>query len=496
MIHRIKSLFDNGNGSSIRAIAEALNISRNTVRQYLRSDEKEIVEQQECRERTKQLDEYRDYIIHLLQTYPKLSAVKILRKLKEQYQELGVSGRSVRRYVKTLKLSITLKQQRYYQPVLDMVAGIQCQVDPGELRGVKIGGVDTIVYFVVFVLSYSRLMYVGISREPINTTCFIAMHDAAFRYFEGCPKECVYDQTKMVVLQETWRELTLNQQFHQYATLAGFQIRACEGYDPESKGKVEAGVKYVQNNGLYGEEFNDWSAVQAYVLNWLDTIANVRLHAVTGRLPLELYNEQERAQMQPYGVPVLSAHPNRLPRKADKTSLISYAANKYSVPQAWQSAQVGVRCENEQLIIEDLETDSVIATHPLCHGKGQIIKNRNHYRDPGQSIRQYEQQVAQLLAKPLCETLCQKLKESSPKIYRDQLVGLLTLIKQYQPDEDLLWQLSERPRLTACQLKSLLEAHQQAAKRGERCLPEDTNTTLDLSAYATLSQPNRQEVAA
>jgi len=73
------------------------------------------------------------------------------------------------------------------------------------------------------------LMYVGLSRVPINTDRFIAMHDAAFRYFGGCPEECVYDQTKRVVLHEQYRELTLNQAFHAYATAAGFRIQACEG---------------------------------------------------------------------------------------------------------------------------------------------------------------------------------------------------------------------------------------------------------------------------
>src|SRR3546814_5804012 len=69
------------------------------------------------------------------------------------------------------------------------------------------------------------------------------------------PEECVYDQTKLVVLSEQYRELTLNPRFHEFATTAGFRIYACEGYDPESKGKVEAGVKYVKQDGLYGEEF-------------------------------------------------------------------------------------------------------------------------------------------------------------------------------------------------------------------------------------------------
>jgi transposase len=96
---------------------------------------------------------------------------------------------------------------------------------------------------VVFVLSYSRLMYVAARARPMDTAELIRLHEAAFRYFGGCPQECVYDQTRLVVLAETFRELSLNERFHRYATTVGFRIRAGEGYDPESKGKVEAGVK-------------------------------------------------------------------------------------------------------------------------------------------------------------------------------------------------------------------------------------------------------------
>ena len=39
MIHKIKSLYDEGKGLSIRAIARELGISRNTVKKYLRQDE-------------------------------------------------------------------------------------------------------------------------------------------------------------------------------------------------------------------------------------------------------------------------------------------------------------------------------------------------------------------------------------------------------------------------------------------------------------------------
>ena len=264
MIHKIKALHNEGAGLSIRSIARELGISRNTVRKYLRMDEVAIGEQQANRTRRKQLDDYRDYIVTLLGRFPGLSAVKVLRKLKERHPELGVSDRSARRYIKALKETVSLRQKRYYEPV-ESPPGVQCQVDGGELRGLSVGGEATTVHFVVFVLSYSRLMYVGLSPRPIDTATFIRLHDAAFRYFGGRPEECVYDQTKLVVLHEQYRELDPNPAFAAYATAAGFRIYACEGYDPEGKGKVEAGVKYVKGNALAGEVFDDWDHLEAHV---------------------------------------------------------------------------------------------------------------------------------------------------------------------------------------------------------------------------------------
>lgn len=327
MIHQIKALHNKGNGLSERKIAKQLSISRNTVSKYLNMPETEMTEVLSDTDRTKKLDEYRNYIIQLLQTYPELSAVKVLRKLKAKVETLSVSDRSVRRYIQALKQEISFKQARYYEPVIDMVPGEQCQVDGGELRGVMIGGMETTVYLMVFVLSYSRLMHVSLSDKPINTDMLIKQHDAAFRYFEGMPEECVYDQTKLVVISETFRELNLNQRFHQYATTAGFRIHACEGYDPESKGKVEAGVKYAKQNGLYGESFANWADLEHYFSDWLDNMANQRIHGSTGKQPHAYYEQAEKAHMLTYLTPsCVQTKPSDtvVTRKADKTGLIAW----------------------------------------------------------------------------------------------------------------------------------------------------------------------------
>jgi|GEM_PF-3891900 len=47
-------------------------------------------------------------------------------------------------------------------------------------------------------------MFVGTSRQPIDTERFIHLHDAALHYFGGAPQECVYDQTRLVVQFVHW----------------------------------------------------------------------------------------------------------------------------------------------------------------------------------------------------------------------------------------------------------------------------------------------------
>ena len=67
MIHKIKSLYDEGRGLSKKAVAKHLRISVNTVRKYLSMDEIAISKYLDDPDRSKVLDDYREFIIHQLQ---------------------------------------------------------------------------------------------------------------------------------------------------------------------------------------------------------------------------------------------------------------------------------------------------------------------------------------------------------------------------------------------------------------------------------------------
>ena len=498
VIHQIKALYDEGRGSSKKAIAKQLKVSINTVRKYLEMEVTEIEKTQSDSSKMKLLDVHQEYIEHLLVTFPLLSAVKVKRKLEAKVGALEVSHRSFRRYISAIKKNLCVAQPRYYEPVLDDVPGVQCQVDPGELRDVLIEGIKTTVYFVVFVLSFSRLMYVGTSRRPIDTETFIRLHDAAFRYFGGHPEECVYDQIRLVVIDEQYRELTLNQRFAQYATAAEFRIRACEGYDPERKGKVEAGVKYVKQDALYGESFTDWSEMNHHLQQWLDKVANQRVHGTTGLVPRQHYDEQELSKMRAYLTPESLSQTSLPgePRKVDKTGLISFKSNKYSVPMLWQRGQVNVLATVDgQLLIYDRQQGQCIATHPLNQGKGAIIKNGDHYRDKQAASEEMEKHIAAVLGDELSNRLCQQLHRTDPQQYRDKLRGVKRHLSRLQElPRELLLTWADKEGLNITRLLEYLTAWEAHPERFREYLESDmepespSQNKTSLAGYAELTE--------
>ena len=424
---------------------------------------------------------------------PGLKTPKIFRKLKVKVPDLEVSERSLRRYLTRLRPFVAAAQARFYEPIIDEVPGVQCQVDGGELRDVEIGGVKKTVHFLVFVLSYSRLMYVSLSSKPLDTVTFIQMHDEAFRFFGGMPEECVYDQTKLVVIAEHYREVTLNERFRRYAAQVGLDIRVCEGYDPESKGKVEAGVKYVKGDCLYGDTYRDLEHLSGHVQLWLDDVANVRTHGTTGEVPRLVYDQRELDSMKAY-VP-LSLPTEQSTRKVDKTGLISYQANKYSVPLAYQRSTVRVEEVDHQLVIFDALNTVEIARHTLLAGKGHIVKNTDHYRDAEARVADYEANIRLLVGDSEGRQLCLLLKQTSPKIYKDQLRGVIDIMSPLPTIEAcLVERVLDRPRLTATQLRDYVAAFQHDPDGFSRQEEPHRSASSDvLARYADLA--SRQAVA-
>src|SRR5688572_4942091 len=107
----------------------------------------------------------------------------------------------------------------------------------------------------------------------------------AFTYFGGVPKRLKVDNMKTAILKNRHYDLEFNQDFLEFAYHYGTVIIPCAPYSPEQKGKVEAGVKYMQMNFIPGRTFQDEGDIISQLRVWMTDHANQRLHGTTKKVP-------------------------------------------------------------------------------------------------------------------------------------------------------------------------------------------------------------------
>ncbi len=167
----------------------------------------------------------------------------------------------------------------------------------------------------VATLGFSRFSYVEFVTDETFLTLRMC-HENAFAFFQGVPREVLYDNMKSVV---TKRDAygkgshRYNEGLRQLAADYGFLPRLCQPYRARTKGKVERFNHYLRHSfyiplvtKLEASGLTlDAATANAEVGKWLRDVANCRVHGTT-RLQPEKQLHKERKVLQP------------LPRPANK----------------------------------------------------------------------------------------------------------------------------------------------------------------------------------
>lgn len=249
---------------------------------------------------------------------------------------------SVRRYVSKL-------QQKTPQLVrrMEVAAGAEAQIDFGT--GAWITSKDAATgktsrrrsWVFRIVLSHSRKAY----SEAVfhqSTEAFISALENSFRYFGGVPKTLVIDNLKAAVKQADWYDPEIHPKLQSFAQHYGTVILPTKPYTPEHKGKVEAGVKYVKNNGLKGHAFTSLDAENKHLLEWEDRVADTRLHGTTKRQVRQHFEEIERPSLLALPVERFPFfHEGR--RSVNRDGHIEVAKAYYSAPPEFVGRDIWVR---------------------------------------------------------------------------------------------------------------------------------------------------------
>jgi len=186
----------------------------------------------------------------------------------------------------------------------------------------------------------------------------------------------IFDNLKAAVLNGSGRSACLHPEFLALCGYFCLQPVACARRDPESKGVVEGGVRYVKHNALAGRadeltRFEDYLALLPY---WRDQVANLRQHETTHERPLDRF-QQERALLRP--LPALSFDTDEVvPAVVSPHARIAFDGNRYSVPPRFVRRPITLRANREELRL--LHEGQVVAQHVRSYERGQLLVLPEH----------------------------------------------------------------------------------------------------------------------
>jgi transposase len=352
-------------GLTITQIARQLHLSPRTVGRWLAEDK---FRQRRTPPRPSKLDPFKGQIVRWLQTHP-YTATQVYLRL----QEAGFGG----------GMSIVKEYVRQIRPprtpaflTLSFAPGECAQVDWGQFGSINVGNTRRRLSFFVMVLCYSRMLYVEFTVSE-TMEHFMACHANAFAFFGGVPAKLMVDNLRSAVLQRIiGQEPVFNPRYKDFADHFGFTIAPCNVGAGHEKGRVENAVGYVKKNFLAGLELTDFAPINAAARQWLDTVANVRIHGTTRRQPVELFGaEKTRLKplpAQPYDVGVIR------PGRASTQFRVTVDANTYSVPAEYAGAALTVKLYPDVLCF--YHQDKLIARHVRCYDRHQDFEDPDHPR--------------------------------------------------------------------------------------------------------------------
>ena len=348
-------------GEGVSAIARAYGLDRKTVRAWGRRG---AYVERVARPVVSLLDPHRAWIAKRAPEVD-FNATVLHRELCEQ----GFTGSViiVRRAISPLRAT-----ERPTATVrFETGPGEQAQVDFGQVR-VWIADVQVAAQIFVMTLGFSRRLFaVAFARQRLRE--WLGGHELAFQHFGGVTDRMVVDNARAMVLAHTRGTITWHPTYADFAGYYGFRPWACAPYRPQTKGKVESGVKYVARNALAGKRFHSWAHLNAWLVEWATTIADQRVHGTTHERPADRFAREALTPLDgrpPYAF----AHVRE--RVVAQDALVSIDGSRYSVPAHLAGTTVTVREHATDFTI--WQQDTLVATHAR-QGRQQVVMVLAHY---------------------------------------------------------------------------------------------------------------------
>jgi transposase len=439
---------------------------------------------QSSRSRRKKLEKYEAIILDWLKEFNDISASQVNDWIKERYNDFNIKDRTLRDFVHKLRARHNIPKQatsRQYEAVSELPMGYQAQVDMGQIWMKRHDGTSIKVYCFAMVLSHSRQKFVHWSDKPLTTLTFIDMHHKAFEFFGGMTKEIVYDQDRVLTVSENYGDIIFTEGFEVFRKAMKFKVRLCRGFDPESKGKIEAVVKYVKINFARYRIFKGLATLNDEAIKWLERTGNAKIHDITKKIPAEVF-ALEKQHLLPAPEMFSSKHSDDIltyPVRKDNT--IMYKQNRYQLPKGTYSPgkKVELIPKNTSIILKDIETNQIYVTHSLNTDKGNLVKIIHPERDINTPLDKIIEKTIEALGNSdNARILLENIRREKSRYIKDQLGVILKSVEGYSSDilEKALNYCVERSLWSATTFKDVLQYLTEEKKVAVR----DTKASIEI----------------
>lgn len=305
----------------------------------------------------------------------RVTARRLLRVLRAAGYE--GSERSLRRAVAEAKQAYRerrAREGRVYRPWIS-APGDWLLCDWGAAGRVPTPAGPRPLSFFTSVLGYSRHRQLTFSCSERFGALAIGLA-SNLEQIGGVPGQVLFDNPKTVTAADVAGAAVLNPDMVRLASHYRFRPQTAIPGDPESKGKVEAVVRFTKSDLIPYEGFSSLDEANETARAWCQEV-NARPHSETKRPPVELL-EVER--------PLLRALPSSRPavacgeeRKVDRLATIRFASARYSVPHRLVGKSVNVTTSDRDLVV--LFEGVPVAHHPLL-APGECSVIDAHYPTP------------------------------------------------------------------------------------------------------------------
>jgi transposase len=415
---QIKSLLSQG--LSIRKVAAALNVSRQTVRKFNTEEASEL----ETAVSGSVVDW--DGAVDWTEVANAVTGGTTVKQLHAEYAP-GVSYTRFRRRLRVKRppppaVTIRLEHKPGERTQIDYCDGI-ATVDraTGEVKK---------THLFCGVLPFSSYAF-GEFVSNQKLASFIESHERMWAYFGGVTPYVVIDNLKAGVKAAHRYDPDINPTYCDYGNHQGFAVLPARPYTPRDKACVEATIGAIQRSfyqEVRGRTFYSLEELNRAFRIFLDGF-NRQLMKDHGQSRLERF-AAECSLLQPLPVQRFELCEWKS-AKVHPDCHIQVAKNLYSVPHRLVGQTIRVRLGSK--LVEAFVDGESVATHPRQKGAGNVVTNEQHYPDGKREAQSFHVQSALAEARvigPYTEELVVALTTCThPLRYLRRVQGILRVYR-------------------------------------------------------------------